>query len=229
MNRQDDSTVAGEVEDRLKDLFGNSEESPDITEKSDSSEEDSTIRKLKSIILSIDWEISDEVLDKLIEEIGRLEKIYKDDKNLLVFFQLLGTVGKYVKSTKANAHPGAIRLLNSVYNSLEIVILSKGITTAEKKKILHVQVEEFKRLKEKIALRKAEMAKKKEVIHPEIKPATEEKEEGVVVEVEPEVITQELPPDISRMTPQETIAYILAEVKQLIRAEFKALREELKL
>ncbi len=229
MNSQNDRTVAGEVEDRLKDLFGESEESPAIAGKSDSPEEDSPIRKLKSTILSIDWEISDDVLDKLIKEIGGLENTYKDDKNLLVFFQLLDSVGKYVKSTKANAHPGAIRLLNSVYNSLEIVILSKGITTAEKRKILHVQVEQFKKLKEKIALRKAEMAKKKEVIPPEIKPAIEEKEEDVVVQVEPEVITEKLPADISRMTPQETVAYVLAEVKQLIRAEFKALREDLKL
>jgi len=217
------------VEDRLKDLFGESVESPAIEGKSDSPEEDSPIMKLKSTILSIDWEISDDLLDKLIKEIGILENTYKDDKNLLVFFQLLGSVGKYVKSTKANAHPGAIRLLNSVYNSLEIVILSKGITTAEKRKILHVQVDQFKQLKEKIALRKAEMAKKKEVIPPEIKPAIEEKEEDVVVQVEPEVITEKLPPDISSMTPQETVAYVLAEVKQLIRAEFKALREELKL
>ncbi len=227
MNSQNDKTVAGEVEDRLKDLFGESEESPAIVGKSDSPEEDSPIRNLKSTILSIDWEISDDLLDKLIKEIGGLENTYKDDKNLLVFFQLLGSVGKYVKSTKANAHPGAIRLLNSVYNSLEIVILSEGITTAEKRKILHVQVEQFKKLKEQIALRKAEMAKKKEVIPS--KPAIEEKEEDVVVQVEPEVITEKLPPDISRMTPQETVAYVLAEVKQLIRAEFKALRDELKL
>ena len=229
MDSQNGSTIAGEVEDRLRDLFGESEETPAIAGKSDSPEEDSPIRNLKSTLLSIDWEISDEVLDKLIKEIVRLENTYKDDKNLLVFFQLLGAVGKYVKSTKANAHPGAIRLLNSVYNSLEIVILSKGITEAEKKKILLVQVEEFKKLKEKIALRKAGMAKKKEVEPPEIKPVIEAKEEDVVVQVEPEVITEELPPDISRMTPQETIAYVLAEVKQLIRAEFKALREELKL
>lgn len=229
MNSQNDRTVAGEVEDRLKDLFGESVESSAIAGESDSPEEDSPIRKLKSTILSIDWEISDDLLDKLIKEIGGLENTYKDDKNLLVFFQLLGSVGKYVKSTKANAHPGAIRLLNSVYNSLEIVILSKGITTAEKRKILHVQVEQFKKLKEQIALRKAEMAKKKEVIPSEIKPAIEEKEEDVVVQVEPAVITEELPPDISRMTPQETVAYVLTEVKQLIRAEFKALREELKL
>jgi hypothetical protein len=229
LNSQNDRTVAGEVEDRLKDLFGENEESPAIAGKNDSPEEDSPIRNLKSTILSIDWEISDDLLDKLIKEIGGLENTYKDDKNLLVFFQLLGSVGKYVKSTKANAHPGAIRLLNSVYNSLEIVILSEGITTAEKRKILHVQVEQFKKLKEQIALRKAEMAKKKEVIPSEIKPAIEEKEEDVVVQVEPAVITEELPPDISRMTPQETVAYVLTEVKQLIRAEFKALREELKL
>jgi hypothetical protein len=220
------------MDDRLNDFFNESEKnSASIEDNSDP--EAFPLRDLKSILLSIDWEISDEVLTMLIEEIGTLEDTYKNDKNLVVFFQLLGTVGKYIKKRKVNAHPGAIKLLNSVYNSLEIVLLSKGITEAEKKKILLVQVKEFKKIKEQIAHRKVDMTKRIAVEPSEKKkPKFEEQKKDVIVQVEPgppEEARVELPRDISRMTPQEAFAYVLEEVKQVIRTEFKVLKEELKL
>lgn len=232
MGNENDHTTPGGLDDRLNDFFSESEiTSASIEDKSDP--EAFPLRDLKSILLSIDWEISDEVLTMLIEEIGRLEDTYKSDNNLVVFFQLLGTVGKYIKKRKVNAHPGAIKLLNSVYNSLEIVLLSKGITEAEKKKILLVQVKEFKKIKEQIAHRKANMVKKIEVEPSEKKkPKIEEQKKDVIIQAEPgppEDARVALPRDISRMTPQEAFAYVLEEVKQVIRAEFKVLKEELKL
>ncbi|MBE9571889.1 MAG: hypothetical protein IMF11_14765, partial [Proteobacteria bacterium] len=41
-----------------------------------------------------------------------------------------------------------------------------------------------------------------------------------------EVVSQ---PDMNRMAPHEAFAYALEEIKQMIKAEFKALRAELKL
>jgi len=231
LDKKEDA-LAEEVQSRLKDLFGEKEEAstsmenekisvPMEAEETPASgeasvvPEDSPIRGLKTAILSIDWEISDELLNVLIEEIGKLENRYKDDKDLLLFLQLLGSVGKYIKKRKVNAHPGAIKVLNSVYNSLEEVLVSESITGAEKREKLLVQVEEFKKLKEQIALKKTDTPKKKDAaVQAERRPT--------------EGIREESSEDMSSMTPQEALAYALSEIRQVIRDEFKALKEELK-
>lgn len=231
MDKKEDA-LAEEVQSRLKDLFGEKEEAPTSMEderisvpmeeeetpasgENSVAPEDSPITGLKTAILSIDWEISDELLNVLIEEIDKLENRYKDDKDLLLFLQLLGSVGKYIKKRKVNAHPGAIKVLNSVYNSLEEVLVSESITEAEKREKLLVQVEEFKKLKEKIALKKTDTPKKKDAaVQAERRPTEETREESSE--------------DMSSMTPQEALAYALSEIRQVIRDEFKALKGELK-
>jgi len=164
------------------------------------------IRELQAVILAIDWEINDEIMTGLIEQIGRLKEVFKKEKILLLFLQLLGSVGKYIKTKKANVHPDAIQLLNSVYASFENVFLSKYMPQDEKKKILISEVEKFNRLKKQLANRKAQ-AEKKEDVFPE----------------------EKRPSDISQMTSNQALTYALEEIKQVIKAEFKALRAELKL
>ena len=235
MDDKNDGTVTDEVQSRLDDLFGEGGKASVSIEDS-AVPEDFPLSNLKAIVLSVDWEIDDEVMDRFVEEIGKLETVYNYDKTLLSFFRLLGSVGKYIKTRKADAHPDSIKLLNSAYNSLEKVLLSKDITPAEKKQILLLQVTEFKKLKEQIGLKKAEMAKAKEVETPrETIPVIEEQEKGVFVHAEggppeePEETQEELmQSEMSRMTPQEALAYVLAELKQVIRAEFKALNAKLK-
>jgi len=235
MDDKNDGTVTDEVQSRLEDLFGEGGKAS-VSMEDSAVPEDFPLSNLKAIVLSVDWEIDDEVMARLVDEIGRLENNYKDDKILLSFFRLLGSVGKYIKTRKADAHPDSIKLLNSAYNSLEKVLLSKDITPAEKKQILLLQVTAFKKLKEQIGLRKADMAKYKEVITPkETKPVIEEQEKDVFVHAEgvppeePEETEEELlRSEMSRLTPQEALAYVLTELKQVIRAEFKALNEKLK-
>jgi len=235
MDDKNEGTVTDEVQSRLDDLFGEGGKASVSIEDS-AVPEDFPLSNLKAIVLSVDWEIDDEVMDRFVEEIGKLETVYNYDKTLLSFFRLLGSVGKYIKTRKADAHPDSIKLLNSAYNSLEKVLLSKDITPAEKKQILLLQVTEFKKLKEQIGLKKAEMAKAKEVETPkETIPVIEEQEKGVFVHAEggppeePEETQEELmQSEMSRMTPQEALAYVLTELKQVIRAEFKALNENLK-
>ena len=106
-------------------------------------------------------------------------------------------------------------MLNSVYSSLEDVLLSDSITAAEKREKLIVQVEEFKKLKEQIALKKTDPSKNKDAaVQAERRPTEETREEPSE--------------DMSAMTPQEALAYALSEIRQVIRDEFKALIAELK-
>ncbi|MFC1516721.1 hypothetical protein ACFL7E_08195 [Thermodesulfobacteriota bacterium] len=224
MDTKKDNSMTDEVESRMEYIFEQNGNSPESVQDAGTSE-GPPIQNLKATVLSIDWEISDDVLTDLIEESARLEKTYGDDKDLLLFFQLLGSIGKYIKKRKVNAHPDAIKLLNSVYNSLEKVLLSKNITEEEKRQILLVQVEEFKKLKEQIARRKTDSDKEKTIPPPG---RTEPVIPTDSVEHEKtEKIKETLPEDINSMTPQEVLAYVLTEIKDLIRSEFDALRKEL--
>ena len=81
--------------------------------------ENSSIKELKSTIMSLEWEISDSVMEKLEEEIRKLEILSQNDKIILAFLQLLGSLGKYIRQKRARAHVDSITLLHSVYESLE--------------------------------------------------------------------------------------------------------------
>jgi hypothetical protein len=226
------SGIISEVDKRLDDLFGGSENSAELF-KENIDFTDSPLRELKAIVLSIDWEIDDEIMTGLIEELMKLEKVYQNDKVSLMFIQLLGSTGKYIKANKANAHPDSINVLMSVYQGFEKVVQSKGITDQEKKKTLLAEVEKFKALKEQIASKKVSPGVKKEVKKPpkEMEAVIQEQEKETVP-IEEIKITEETPEEVPRVDAetspmQEAFVFALDEIKQAIKDEFKALREEL--
>ncbi len=118
-------------------------------------EKSSLIRELKSIVLSLDWEITDPVIQKLGKEIERLKKackeVCKDDKVIISFLQLLDSIGKYIQEKKAEAHPDTMSLFNAVYENLETLMLSEGLSDAEKKKMFVTQVSRYKEIKFKLS------------------------------------------------------------------------------
>lgn len=112
--------------------------------------ENSPIKELKSIVLSLEWEITDAVMEKLEEEIHKLETLRQADKIILAYLQLLGSLGKYIRKKLARAHVDSITLLHSVYESLEKAMLSREMSEAAKKKMLVAHVTQYKKLKKEI-------------------------------------------------------------------------------
>jgi len=208
-------TLTDEVERRLGEIF--EEKSPISAIEEDSAHlEDTPLKDLKATVLSIDWEITDETMAGLLKEIGRLKEVYKDDQILVLFLKLLESVGKYIKISKAGAHPDAVRLFNWVYNSFEKVAVSESMPEAERKEILFGEIDRFKKVKEQIVVRKAHSVKRKPA------PAPKAEKPKAVVE-------KAAAPDVSRVPPHEAFAYALEEIKGVINAEFRALRAELRL
>ena len=191
------------------------EESPDSFEEA-VPDQDSPLRDLKSIVLSLDWEISDELMSKFLDQIGGLKKTYAEDRTLLLLLHLLESVGKYIRGNKAKAHPSAVKVLNWEYASLENIILAKGMTEAERKKILLIEVRRFRQLKEEIALRKAGAEAKRTAAHLQKFKLTGGSVQGAGMAAPGDRVFEE---DFSRA---------LREIKELIRTEFEALRAELK-
>jgi hypothetical protein len=197
----DDDVVNEEVEGRLDNLFGDEDTAADILEDSYESD-DSPLRELKTIVLSLDWEITDEIMTNFVEQVAALKDRLKDDKIILVFLQLLGSLGEYIRINKGKSHPGAFKILTSLFNELDKVAQSKDLTESDKKKILSAELTKYKTLKEQLI---------------KAKPKKEEKES----EISPDKKTVE-PADL------KDLATAINEIKQLVKTEFKALRAELK-
>ncbi len=116
-------------------------------------DEESPIAKLKTIILSIDWEINDDILQQLDDELVDLGDIWAGDKIKQVYVQGLSKIGKYIFKEKASAHPNAIKLLIRFYHNLETIVSSDDLMSEEEKKqLLLKDVKMFDQLKEQIGI-----------------------------------------------------------------------------
>jgi len=114
-------------------------------------DEESPISRLKSLILSIDWEITDEILMQFNEELIDLRDIWANEKINLVYVQALEKISKYIYQKKANSHPSAIKLLLTLYHNLEKIVSSYDLTEDQKKDILLEDVKRFESLKRHIS------------------------------------------------------------------------------
>ena len=142
------SKVDSELEDRLDTLF----DEGDLVEKpmESSGHSKDPLDELKSLVMSIEWEITDDLMERFIGQIDSLKTRFGEDRILVMFLQLLGSLGLYVKTNKGKAHPIAFKLLNSVYNSFEDAASPGKISPSEKKKLLYVELNKYKELKEQI-------------------------------------------------------------------------------
>lgn len=112
-----------------------------------SPDEESPISRLKSLILSIDWEITDEVLLLFNEELVSLRDTWAGDKINLIYVQALEKISKYIYYKKADSHPSAIKLLLTLYHNLEKIVTSENWSEDQKKELLFEDVKRYEQLK----------------------------------------------------------------------------------
>jgi hypothetical protein len=210
------NTFANEITGRLGEFFSEDDRPASYKETNNASiPHEYSFAHLKAVVLSIEWEITDQVLDSMLSEISRLKEVYADDKILLAFLQLHGSVGQYIRSKKVTAHPDAIRLLHSIYQSLEKVVTTPDVSEKEKKRSLSDEVKRFKQLKEKVLFIKKGVSGEDTTRIEEFKPSEPEREK--------------MPAPETNFTSLVSISHDLNEIKKIIKAEFAALKEELEL
>ena len=182
----------------------------------------SPLTSLKSIVLSMDWEINDSILNEFIQELNRLKAVFKQDGIVVKSLQLLEAIGKYILQKKSLTHPDSIKLLQSIYRDLEILLLSKGISETVRRNILIDEVAQFMKLKEKLVAPSRPVAvylSEKSGVRAGSKPA---------LTPDP-ALHAKIVSDKEQNPSLEAVLSALEEIKKNIRTEFTALRSELKL
>jgi hypothetical protein len=182
---------------------------------------DYPLAELKNMVLSIDWEITDEVLSGFLSQIDSLKSTYKNEKIVLMFLQLLGSLGEYVKTNRGNAHPKTFKILSSVFSRLEDVVLSQDMSELEKKKILRTEMNKYKQLRKQVSKKKASAASKRQ--------AKSLKKDETDISA-PKTQKMGMPSEKVPATAKsyDSVAEAIEELKQFIHSELSALRQELK-
>ena len=195
-------------------------------------------RDLDAIVLSIEWEISDETMSRFIREVEQLKQESRDDKIIYSCLQLLSSAGVYVKNKKASAHPASINLLHSAHRVLKRMIARPDLPPVEKRRMVAAEVKKFKALQ-------AELIRSRTAGHPaaaapDPQPRAEpDKADPVGAPEGPSEFGE--PP--SKTAPEDTVGAVASgpaaprealltqaveEIKQLIRTEMESLRQELR-
>jgi hypothetical protein len=194
---------------------------------------DYPLAELKNMVLSIDWEITDEVLSGFLSQIGGLKNIYKNEKIVLMFLQLLGSLGEYIKTNRGKAHPKTFKILNSVFSRLEEVVLTDDMAELEKKKLLRAEMNKYKQLRKQVAQKKATKVSRRQA-----KPIQKDKPHLRMPEKKSATPFDKVSTAAEENTPlsdsiaaqsNETLAEAVEELKEFIHAELSVLRQEIKI
>jgi hypothetical protein len=140
--------LMNDIENKLDDFFNGSPP----PEKDDAPVDN--LQKLKSVILSIDWEITDTCLQDLMHETEQLLPVFENDRFTHALLRMLNALGRYIQKRKASAHPVAINRVMSVYSTLERLIADSALTEEQRRQLIANEIAAFKRLKQLVEARR---------------------------------------------------------------------------
>jgi hypothetical protein len=136
--------LSSDIENQLDDFFGEKSQAPATSTASYS------LEKLKSAVLSIDWEITDACLTDLIDQSEALLPHFESDPITHALLRMLRALGRYIRKRKARSHQDAIKRVMSVFASLETLINDKQLGEDQRKRIVAKEIQAFKKLKEQV-------------------------------------------------------------------------------
>lgn len=210
---KNENAFTEKVESILDELFAEDDETAETVEES-SHVGYYPLRFLKATVLSIDWEITDEIMGRFIDQIERLKEAHQEDKTILPLLQMLGSTGQHIRIFKENSHPTALKVLKSLYLTLEKVMTEEAPSEVEKSRLLFREIRKFKALKAQIVEGNLALANR-------IKPtAPHDSGQGANAAFTDNAAAS------SSIDSQAVVAAI-EDLKQFVEAEIRQLRDEI--
>jgi len=157
VDKKANDTFAFDLENRLDDFFNDAladQEDP-ASEETQAPDAGLPLKDLKSTILAIDWEITDDALEAFIHQVENLLEGFKSDKVAHTYLRILQSLGKYIRAHKSKSHPDTIKRLMAVYSALEEAVTNHELGQDKKEKTLLAEVRKFQQLKAEIIDSKA--------------------------------------------------------------------------
>jgi hypothetical protein len=170
----------------------------------------SPLKTLKSVVLSIEWELDDQTLQAFEYQVNRMIDIFANNSEVIGILRILRFLGKYIKTEGSSAHPDAIKLILEGYDDIETIVLSRDMDGTKKRLILGNNAKKYR---DWVTITGIDKGQEIRAI------ATPERATVALPEV----------PDDGGALSNVNLGDALEEIRKIIQAEFQALRVELRL
>ena len=109
-----------------------------------SSPPDFPLKNLQSIVFSMEARMSDSVLERLDDEVLRLDRFYEDDSIIQGLLRILRFAERYIRVRGARSSRDAMDLLFSVYSRLELVTGGEDMAPETRRHFLKESIEQYR-------------------------------------------------------------------------------------
>ena len=184
------------------------------------------LQGLKETLLSLDWEISAENIQRFERELDKLREQLGQDRHGLAVVKMALGVCKYLRAMKYSASAVSVQFLHSATRTLDLLQKKPQLSPAERRELMDKMLTKFRRLKAEVQRMKGiKAATPKAPPRPE--PPLELAPEPLVME-EPQPLpfeTEELPlqleplPEVEEAAPEPELVFPEETEEPLVEAK----------
>ena len=133
-----------EVEKRLDEIFSDETKNNKNAKKAHKVKYINPLYNLKKILLSMEWEVTDDILSKYLNEILQLQRLLQDNNFLRCLVRLQYNYGRFIKTYPDKIPLKTYKILYTLYNCMKNILANKKLSDFEKKKIVKQEVQRYK-------------------------------------------------------------------------------------
>jgi hypothetical protein len=109
---------------------------------------------LKNILLSIEWEVTDDILSKYLNEIIQLQRLFQNNRYLKRLLQIQYFYGRFIKTYPDRIPLRTYKILYTLYDCMKNLLANKKLSDFEKKKIVEQEIHRYKNFRKYLRINK---------------------------------------------------------------------------
>ena len=109
---------------------------------------------LKNILLSIEWEVTDDILSKYLNEIIQLQRLFQNNRYLKRLLQIQYFYGRFIKTYPDRIPLRTYKILYTLYDCMKNLLANKKLSDFEKKKIVEQEIHRYKNFRKYLRIDK---------------------------------------------------------------------------
>jgi hypothetical protein len=133
-----------EVEKRLDEIFSGETKISKDAKKAHKMMYIKPLYNLKKILLSMEWEVTDDILSKYLNEIIQLQRLFQDNNFLRSLLQLQHIYGRFIKTYPDKIPLKTYKILYTLYGCMKNILGNQKLSDFEKKGIVEQEIQRYK-------------------------------------------------------------------------------------